>query len=527
MAGTSGDPKDVVEQRVNQWVLDYYFHSATEAFRNDRHEDFAEIRDLVSVLIQRPLENNPQNSRKLRIMQCFSRIEEGEDPDCMFDPDSHETPLESAVEVLDIIQDEIPVDVDLLQSNKQLVKEAAVVVCIRKKQFDKASRIIRKYISNLTKKVRVELLEIIKKRNLNHPLIKYFSFSAIKEMIYQLFETFIDSSPPFLMTVAQKGQDSLTLSEEPQIPVGEVEQRECSLPLQNEAPKTSQTPNCGADCGPVFSLTVIRSQFKLLCQDTDPDGIYRKLCETDYCRQVTLAPRSPLERSRIPEPSVINPTLTGQQKCSMTLKRLVMEKDSQIENSNPNMDTSRHSTPEPPKSPVDKSPQEINRTPETSVISPILSGQHNCSVTLKRLVMEKDSQSENGSSNMDTSLHNTPEPLKPPVDKRPRKKKEQKKPKKASILNNSNVWEEQDTWSGEDELFHRKRSETTGTSNTSTSNGRKQKWSDDETEWIKKGIKKYGLGNWKAILMSYPFQNRTSVMIKDRWRTMKKLGLDT
>lgn len=52
-----------------------------------------------------------------------------------------------------------------------------------------------------------------------------------------------------------------------------------------------------------------------------------------------------------------------------------------------------------------------------------------------------------------------------------------------------------------------------------------QKWTVQESEWIKEGVQKYGEGRWKAICLKYPFQNRTSVMIKDRWRTMKKLGM--
>ncbi|NWT82474.1 TERF2 factor, partial [Lanius ludovicianus] len=52
-----------------------------------------------------------------------------------------------------------------------------------------------------------------------------------------------------------------------------------------------------------------------------------------------------------------------------------------------------------------------------------------------------------------------------------------------------------------------------------------QKWTLQESEWIKEGVKKYGEGRWKAICLKYPFQNRTPVMIKDRWRTMKKLGM--
>lgn len=52
-----------------------------------------------------------------------------------------------------------------------------------------------------------------------------------------------------------------------------------------------------------------------------------------------------------------------------------------------------------------------------------------------------------------------------------------------------------------------------------------QKWTDEESEWVKKGVARYGEGRWGKIKNAFPFKDRTAVNIKDRWRTMLKLKM--
>ncbi|KAG8570624.1 hypothetical protein GDO81_011355, partial [Engystomops pustulosus] len=68
-------------------------------------------------------------------------------------------------------------------------------------------------------------------------------------------------------------------------------------------------------------------------------------------------------------------------------------------------------------------------------------------------------------------------------------------------------------------------SENLETSINPASNKRRQPWTWEEDELLKKGVKKYGAGNWSKILVHYKFNNRTGVMLKDRWRTMRKLNM--
>ncbi|XP_077307229.1 telomeric repeat-binding factor 2 isoform X2 [Lithobates pipiens] len=423
MAGFAEGDAWALEPAVNQWVLDYFFQLAVLAFRSGRHDDFTELRDVVSVLIQRPFRTMEKNSQVLRIMQCFSRIEEGDDPDCVFDQESNETPLESAVEVLNLADNEMTLDKDAMKSNLQMLKEAAVVACIKKKQFSKASNILKKYISNSneTKKLRAELQYIISKKKSNHPMIANFSLTTIKQKTYEMFEERIKQIPCFLMTLAHKDGSELNITPgEPRVADTEAQQEVEERP--NNTPSSSDMD---------VASPQHRKEFKT---------------PTEVREDLSSSSEEP-----------------GQPGPAMTLHQLVMEPDSQQDN-------------------------EIEEERPSKAPSPKI---QSANTTVRRLFNS------------------------PPTNKK----------RKHDALSKSNLEEEQETWSEEDELFRARNQKAARANNTTTNGIRKQKWTVEETEWIKRGVQELGEGNWAKILKKFPFHNRTGVMIKDRWRTMKKLSI--
>ncbi|KAB5542240.1 hypothetical protein PHYPO_G00089230 [Pangasianodon hypophthalmus] len=82
----------------------------------------------------------------------------------------------------------------------------------------------------------------------------------------------------------------------------------------------------------------------------------------------------------------------------------------------------------------------------------------------------------------------------------------------------------QEEWSDEESLFNVSTKTTKGQS-SNDSHSKRKKWTDEESDWVKQGVARYGEGRWERIRSAFPFKGRTAVNIKDRWRTMKKLKM--
>ncbi|XP_016020269.1 telomeric repeat-binding factor 2 isoform X1 [Rousettus aegyptiacus] len=462
-AAERGPGEARLEEAVNRWVLKFYFYEALRAFRSSRYGDFRQIRDIMQALLVRPLGKEHTVSRLLRVMQCLSRIEEGENLDCSFDMEAELTPLESAINVLEMIKTEFTLTEAVVESSRKLVKEAAVIICIKNKEFEKASKILKKHMSKdpTTQKLRNDLLNIIREKNVTHPVIQNFSYETFQQKMLRFLESHLDDAEPYLLTMAKKALKSesaasTTVKEDKQPAPEPVEKppREPARQLQN-------TPT-------TIGIMTLKAAFKTLSGSQDSEAAFSKLDQKDLVLPKQAPPPSPA-----------------------------------LKNKRPRKDENASSAPAEGEGGSELQPK-------------------NKRMTISRLVLEEDSQSTEASPGLDSSQEVVPvPPSKPAILNQPLPAEKNPKVPKGK-WNSSNGVEEKETWVEEDELFHVQ----AASDEESTSVTKKQKWTVEESEWVKAGVQKFGEGNWVAISKNYPFVNRTAVMIKDRWRTMKRLGMN-
>nr|XP_054367248.1 telomeric repeat-binding factor 2 isoform X3 [Mirounga angustirostris] len=383
-----------LEEAVNRWVLKFYFHEALRAFRGSRYGDFRQIRDIMQALLVRPLGKEHTVSRLLRVMQCLSRIEEGENLDCSFDMEAELTPLESAINVLEMIKTEFTLTEAVVESSRKLVKEAAVIICIKNKEFEKASKILKKHMSKdpTTQKLRNDLLNIIREKNLAHPVIQNFSYETFQQKMLRFLESHLDDAEPFLLTMAKKALKSETAAsstvKEDKQPAPEPVQK----PLREPARQLRSTPT-------TIGIMTLKAAFKTLSSAQDSEAAFSKLDQKDLVlpNQVSL-----------PSPA--------------------------LKNKRPRKDENESSAPPEGEGGSELQPK-------------------NKRMTISRLVLEEDSQSTEPSAGLDSSQEVVPaSPSKPTVLNQPHPGEKNPKVPKGK-WNSSNGVEEKETWVEEDELF--------------------------------------------------------------------------
>ncbi|XP_015729807.1 telomeric repeat-binding factor 2 isoform X2 [Coturnix japonica] len=641
------------EQAVNRWVLQFYFHQAVAAYRAGRNRDFRQLRDVMQALLVRPLERDPAVAQMLRVMQFLSRIEEGENLDCTFDKETELTPLESAIGILQLIAKEFRVPEKKIEFIHKVLKEAAVIVCIKNKEFSKALAVLKRHMEKDTgnQKKRTELQTIIREKNRAHPIIRDFSYGNFQQYMFQFLKAYVDTSEPLLVTMmkslnSERAEEPKRSSVTPESPSRTEDQEEAHEPLRRvkhsvgtlKRAKTTRdvvrAPRCSelakdstrapehletakdVTRAPCPAESTEDSRGAPGCAETARDGgapsppeTTRDLLgapectetardvarATSLCTGSTKDPVGAPEHAetardvvRTPSPAETAKNLAGAPECAGTVKNTVRtpspaerRKDlvrapkraetardgvrapSPAERakdtagaSEPVRSASSPSVPQPRTAAVKSSkvvsvPAEVSEQPAAAapvhagvssrdlertkrrkeeknqvsetLDSPEIPQKSKRLFTISKMIMGQSSQCSKSSESPDSSQEQVVSSACRPVQEfrdRPVSTERSSRPR----WNGSYCEERKDSWSDEDELFADV-ALTETSSNSTVYGSKKQKWTVQESEWIKDGVRKYGEGRWKTISEKYPFQNRTAVQIKDRYRTMKKLGI--
>ncbi|XP_064414656.1 telomeric repeat-binding factor 2 isoform X2 [Latimeria chalumnae] len=421
----TGAPEiDDLQKVVNCWLLDFNYYVALKAFRAGNYQAFNGLRDFTQALLAQPLRKSKMNIKHIRVMQFLSRINEGQNLDCCFDVEDGLTPLESALDVFDEMQDVFWSE-EVAETLRIAITEAAVIVCIKAKNYDRASKILKTFGNKDPKIQKLKsILKVIEDhQDHSHPVLKCFSYENFRRMMLQALESQTEMSEPFLLKEAKNAFKYLDAEDT------DSEQSE---------PGYEQIPA-------VASVVEPNDQNEIITNGQSPRNKRRK------------------DDGKIPlQDSEDHELAHKSKKQALTVSRLVLEEDSTCEEAS-------------------EVPESFQKPSDDPVPKALRVSLHN--------------------------HHAVPEKHRPG-------------------FRNSDTIEEKETWSEEDFLFsNRKSGRTSPTGSISVCNGKKQKWTVEESDWVKKGVEKYGEGSWTLILKSYPFIGRTSVMIKDRYRTMKKLSL--
>ncbi|KAI1882113.1 hypothetical protein AGOR_G00247340 [Albula goreensis] len=508
---------------INRWCVDYYTFSALNAFKDGLYTEFCQIRDILQSLVVRPLEHSENLSRKIRVLQFLARINDGDKLDYTFDSQDSSTPLESALSVLDSISQELDIPQQDLRRVQKSIYEMLVIICIKNNEFAKAEEVLKKYFPKSSTGKKAVFMSLVQKKSASHPSLEQVTYEQFRTEMLHFSECLFTNSDPFLYKTAVKLAAKRLEIEEPRTP-GQQPAPEDVSPVQPQPSESSEPSESAAISVPSgraggvqVRWSLLKDAYKALAEELGTSHAFAELEEAAQREaQCENAEGDCASSSRpdSPIPSASSRPRAGPRAKEVrpcTVTRLVIEEDSQ------RSEVESLASQEEPTAVPEKPAASPAKTTDgrESPMSPLCSPsapyrrprKRPLSNTQIRRIVDSDDDSSDGSKTPN-GLHFRGDPQ-PSTSSRTLSK----------LLSTNH--EEKDDWSDEDSLF--------GTSASTVfrrrNGGLKKMWTAEETEWVRQGVAKYGEGNWAKIKNSFPFKGRTSVNIKDKWRTLKKQKL--
>ncbi|XP_039980258.1 telomeric repeat binding factor a [Xiphias gladius] len=199
----NGQQSDL-ESIVNRWLVDYYLFLALESFKKDQYADFCDIRDVLERVLARPLQSTDAMPKKIRVLQFLSRINEGERLDVSFESDQSITPLESALMLLENMNQEWSIPQQDFENVCTSVKEMIVGIFIKNNEFDKAKEVLNKHFPKPVVGKKAIFMGLIRQKSKMHEVIRQIDFHQFKNMMLAFCQRICPFSVPFLHRAAKQ-----------------------------------------------------------------------------------------------------------------------------------------------------------------------------------------------------------------------------------------------------------------------------------------------------------------------------------
>ncbi|XP_067409722.1 telomeric repeat-binding factor 1 [Emydura macquarii macquarii] len=355
-----------VEAVAAGWMLDFTCHALCRHFREGRARDFERSRDTAQAIINGLPKIATHRIKTVYLCQFLTRIAEGKTLVHRFESDQRISPLESALSIWKLLEEEESKPDKLQEDIRRLIQIQAVAVHIEKGYFKEATEVLERLFSESNKSLRMKLACIIKMKDPYLPFLQCFSYNLLIDKIKSYIDVFLkENTTNFLIKAATKEVETKRLGAiVPQTKPGNV------IETNNESDLETEQGN-------------LKYQRSIANESEDAREHVKRSCKRLY----SLAQDTLWKLEKVPS-------------------------------------------------------DEVTTHRKTSGLQSLSDLQN----------------TENGRKSL--SLRQT--------------------------------------------------------------GRKKQRWTWEEDKKLKDGIKKFGMGNWTKILIHYDFNNRTSVMLKDRWRTMVK-----
>lgn len=143
-----------------------------------------------------------------------------------------------------------------------------------------------------TQKLRNDLLNIIREKNLAHPVIQNFSYETFQQKMLRFLESHLDDAEPYLLTMARKAlksesSASATVKEPQPQPAPEPVEK----PLREPARQLQSTPT-------TIGIRTLKAAFKTLSSAQDSEAAFSKLDQKDMVFPNKVCPPSPALKNK-------------------------------------------------------------------------------------------------------------------------------------------------------------------------------------------------------------------------------------